>query len=128
MKMTRLIMIALALVPLTAAAAKDNYPTLERVDNVLTCMKMHGGQTLDNLYSCSCRIDYIASRISFDDFEDAQTWDSFKNMPGSNAGAIRDYKQGRELSNKYHKVIKEAEHHCFLRGVKHIVAPDAKKN
>ena len=127
MKMTRLITIALALAPLTAAA-DNNYPTLERVDNVLTCMKIHGGQTLDNLYACSCRIDYIASKLSFDDFEDAQTWDSYSKMPGENAGAIRDYKQGKDLSTKYHAVEAQAEHACFLRPVKHIVAPDAKKN
>lgn len=128
MKMTRLIMIALALTPLSAVAAgnTDNYPTLERVDNVLTCMKMHGGQTLDNLYACSCRIDYIASKISFDDFEDAQTWDSFSKMPGENAGAIRDYKEGKQLSQKYHQVLKDAEHACFLRPVKHIMPPKKK--
>lgn len=127
MKMTRLIMVALALAPLTAAAA-DTYPTLERVDNVLTCMKIHGGQTLDNLYACSCRIDYIASKFSFNDFEDAQTWDQYRHMPGENAGVIRDDTRAAKLSKRYHAVVAEAEHACFIRPVKHIVAPSAKKN
>ncbi|MGR8921563.1 MAG: hypothetical protein ACU85V_18260, partial [Gammaproteobacteria bacterium] len=67
---------------LSLAVAANDYPTLERVDHVLTCMKAHGGQTVDNLYACSCEIDVIAQQVNFDDFTEARTFEIYKRMPG----------------------------------------------
>jgi len=52
---------AIALMAAATTAAANDYPTLERVDHVLTCMRAAGGQTVDNLYACACEIDVIAA-------------------------------------------------------------------
>ena len=56
----------LALLTASQAILANDYPTLERVDHVLTCMRLAGGQSVDNLYACSCKIDVIAQQVDFD--------------------------------------------------------------
>lgn len=97
----------------------NDFPTLERVDHVLTCMKRHGGQTLDNLYACSCEVDAIASSMRHDEFEEASTFRSFRGMPGEQGGAFRESKHGRALVGRLEQAEKSAEKTCFLQQVAH---------
>ena len=98
----------------TRAIAND-YPTLDRVDYVLTCMRKHGGQTMDNLYACTCEIDAIALMMPYDRFIEASAFESYRNMPGEKGGVFRDSAQGEKLVTQLHKAQKEAEHRCFIR-------------
>jgi hypothetical protein len=100
--------------PLGARA--NDFPTLDRVDHVLTCMKKHGGQTLDNLYACSCELDVIASIMPHDEFVEATTFAMYKGMPGERGSVFRDSKRGQQLTAKLEKAGKEASRRCFLRG------------
>lgn len=84
--------------PLTAAA--NDYPTLERVDHVLTCMRTNGGQNVDNLYACSCEIDIVAQQLSFEDFTEARTFEIYKRMPGEKGGLFRDSDRAKEVVGK----------------------------
>ncbi len=93
----------------------NDYPTLDRVDHVLTCMKKHGGQTLDNLYACSCEIDVIASKMPFDAFVEASTFGAYKAMPGERGSLFRDSKRGQQLTTQLEKAREEASRRCFLR-------------
>lgn len=101
--------------PLTVFASE--FPTLETVDHVLTCMKANGGQTVENLYACSCQIDYISRNISFEDFSEAQTYQIYKRMPGEKGGLFRDNPRADELTEKLDAIRAEADKRCFL-GVK----------
>lgn len=98
-----------------AAAIANDYPTLERVDQVLTCMNKHGGQTIDNLYGCSCEIDVIASQIGFDDFVEASTFEAYRAMPGEKGGIFRESKRGEKIIGQLQKARAEAEKKCFMR-------------
>ena len=109
---SRMLLLFLAM-PWSAAA--NDYPTLDRVDHVLTCMKKHGGQTMDNLYSCTCEIDAIASMMSYDTFVEASTFAAYRNMPGEKGGIFRDSAQGEKLTAQLQQAQKEAEHKCFIR-------------
>lgn len=95
----------------------NDFPTLERVDHVLTCMKRHGGQTLDNLYACSCEIDAIAASMRHDEFEEASTFRSLRGMPGERGGAFRESTHGRALMGRLEQAEKSAEKACFLQQV-----------
>jgi hypothetical protein len=95
-------------------AIANDYPTLERVEQVLTCMKKHGGQTVDTLYSCSCEIDVIASQMAFDDFVEASTFETYKAMPGEAGAMFRDSKRGEGLTAKLQKAKQDAGKRCFL--------------
>ena len=97
-------------------AYANDYPTVERVDHVLTCMRLAGGQTIDNLYSCSCEIDAIAEVVDFDDFSEARTFESNRRMPGEKGGLFRDSQRGDEVVGKLQSAREDAKKRCFIRG------------
>ena len=99
------------------AAVANDYPTLERVDHVLTCMRTHGGQTVDNLYACSCEIDIIAQQVSFEDFTEARTFEIYERMPGEKGGIFRESGRAKEIRELLDKARKDAQKRCFL-GIK----------
>jgi hypothetical protein len=112
--------LTLGLVVSTATAAStyaNDYPTLERVDHVLTCMRLAGGQTVDNLYACSCEIDVIAQAVSFDDFTEARTFEIYKRMPGEKGGLFRESDRSDEIVAKLEAARADAKKRCFI-GVK----------
>lgn len=110
------ILLALGIVAPLGAMASE-YPTLETVDHVLTCMQTNGGQTVENLYACSCQIDYISRNMNFDEFSEAQTYQIYKRMPGEKGGLFRDNPRAEELVGKVDALREEADRRCFL-GVK----------
>ncbi len=75
----------------------EGYSTLERVGHVLNCMKSHGGQTVENLYSCSCRLDHIAANMRFSDFDHASIYRRYRRMPGEKGGLFRESAEGDAL-------------------------------
>tara|TARA_Y100000588_G_scaffold265627_1_gene280384 strand:- start:1179 stop:1547 length:369 start_codon:yes stop_codon:yes gene_type:complete len=102
----------------TYVASANDYPTVERVDHVLTCMRLAGGQTIDNLFSCSCEIDAIAEVIDFDDFNEARTYESNRRMPGEKGGLFRNSKRGDEVVGKLLSAREGARKRCFIRGAR----------
>jgi len=93
----------------------NDFPTLDRVDQVLTCMKRHGGQTVDNLYACSCAIDTIASVMPYKQWLETTTFRSFKAMPGEKGGLFRESPLGSKDVKRLEQAEKEARRRCFLR-------------
>jgi hypothetical protein len=115
---TRLVL-TLASILTAHVALANEYPTLERVDHVLTCMRLHGGQTVDNMYACSCEIDVIAQTISFDDFTEARTFEIYKRMPGEKGGLFRDSDRANEIVSQLDQVRADAKKRCFIGRKKH---------
>lgn len=111
------------ILPATFASAND-YPTLERVDHVLTCMRLAGGQTVDNLYACSCEIDIIAQAVDFEDFTEARTYEIYKRMPGEKGGLFRESDRSDEIVAKLEAARADAKKRCFI-GVNRKKAKDA---
>lgn len=99
---------------LPCVANANDYPTLERVDYVLTCMRLAGGQTIDNLYACSCEIDVIAQRVGIDDFTAARTYEIYKRMPGEKGGLFRESPEGDVLRERLREARQEAKKRCFI--------------
>lgn len=95
-------------------ADEQGYPTLERVDHVLTCMREHGGQTVDNLYACSCEIDVVAQKLNFDDFSEARTFEIYKRMPGEKGGLFRDSERAEKVVGLLEQARSDATKRCFI--------------
>lgn len=55
-----------------AMAAPASYPTPVVADYVFACMASNG-QTEDALRRCSCSLDYIAERLNYDEYVQAET-------------------------------------------------------
>ncbi|WP_045223306.1 hypothetical protein [Methyloterricola oryzae] len=99
--------------PAAAAAAVNDFPTQARVEYVLGCMQEHGGQNYDNLYHCVCSADKIASKMSYEEFGQAQTFTFLFNTPGERGAEFRDPPQSDKLRKKLKEAKAEAAAACF---------------
>ncbi|MDQ5940057.1 MAG: hypothetical protein QG557_1007 [Pseudomonadota bacterium] len=101
--------------PVTAASFLNEYPTRERVDYVLNCVAQHGGLSYINQYACGCKIDKIAEKLSFNDFDAAKTVSYLRSMAGENGAAFRDPKKGQTLRKQLKEAEDAAEKSCFVK-------------
>ena len=90
------------------------YPTEATIRYALDCMMTLGGQTDQNLYTCSCRYDSIREVLSFDDYSDGRTYERNKAMPGKKGGFFRDNERGEELYNVLVKAREQADEQCLV--------------
>ena len=90
------------------------YPTEATIRYALDCMMALGGQTDQNLYTCSCRYDSIREVLSFDDYSDGRTYERNKAMPGKKGGFFRDNERGEELYNVLVKAREQAAEQCIV--------------
>ena len=90
------------------------YPTEATVHYILNCMAALGGQTDQNLYTCSCRYDSIREVVSFDDYSDGRTYERNRAMPGKKGGFFRDNERGEGLYNVLVKAREQASEQCIV--------------
>ncbi len=95
-----------------ALCVADNFPTAERVNYVLFCMEDIGGQSFENLHTCSCRIDLISEKMLFAEYEEATTFERYRRMPGKKGGVVRDSDRAVELSSKLKSVGEKVNQQC----------------
>ena len=99
-----------------AQAAKVNdYPTRDRVEYVLNCVAQHGGLTYISQYACGCKIDKIAEKLSFAEYEAARTFSMLKSTPGEAGSVFRDPKQSKDLRKLLKEAEAYAEQQCFVK-------------
>jgi len=106
--------IAAALVtaaPLLAAA--NDFPTQARAEYVLTCMR-ENDMRQDALYKCSCAIDAIADKVSYEQWVDLSTVANATTIAGERGGVMRDMKDGRKMIGTYKEIQEQARKGCFL--------------
>jgi hypothetical protein len=63
-------------VPAHSDPLANDYPTSARVEYVQDCIGRHGGK-LEDLYKCSCVIDRLAQKLTYDEFVEASTFALF---------------------------------------------------
>jgi len=93
----------------------NQYPTRDRVDYVLNCVAKHGGLNYVNQYACGCKIDKIAEKLSFKDYEEAVTFGFMSKTAGESGSAFRDPQQAKELKKRIQAAEDEAEKSCFVK-------------
>jgi hypothetical protein len=101
-----------------AAAPANDFPTLTRVEYVLHCMQEKGGNNYDNLYHCVCAVDRVAAQMPHEEFLQAETFETNKNLAGERGGAFRDPAQSQVLRDKLKSVLDQANAACFPNGGK----------
>ncbi len=99
----------------TPVVLTNDYPTHDRVEYVLNCVAQHGGLSYINQYACGCKLDKIAEKLSFNDFEAAKTFSYLKSMAGDNGGMARDPKQSKDLRKQLKEAEDFAEKSCFVK-------------
>jgi hypothetical protein len=120
MKLSKALPLAVLLFP-AGVMAGEAYPTIEVVRSVVGCMADLGGQNEQNLYTCTCRHDYVADRMSFEAFDNGTMQERYGEMPGEKGGVVRDNEHGKADLKALLKLKKEAAEHCPV--VKNLSAP-----
>ena len=100
----------------TETVIMHNYPTRDRVEYVFNCIAKHGGNLLDYVprYNCGCKIDKIAEKLTFEEYEAATTFSMLRSTPGENGAVFRDPKQSKTLRTRLKEAEAYAEENCFV--------------
>ncbi len=94
----------------------SDYPTRDRVEYVLNCVAQHGGLTYITQYACGCKIDKIAEKLNFAEYEAAKTFSYLtKGQTGDAAAAMRDPAQSKDLRKRLKDAELYAEKSCFVK-------------
>ncbi len=102
-----------SLLPLSAVA--NDFPTQARVEYVLLCMKEQGGQTIQNLYACSCALDRLSGKLSYDQYVEVETLRVLIKTPGEKGGAFRDIPDARKYLRSFDVMKRDALNSCTVR-------------
>ena len=102
---------------------KLDFPTFDRVGFAMVCMDSHGGQSVETLGACSCRVDYIDSRMTFEEYELASTSLRYAGMPGEKGALFRDVEMVKKSVKKLNKLRDEAAKACPIARV----SPDSRE-
>jgi hypothetical protein len=100
-------------VPAHSDPLPNDYPTAARVEFVQDCMARHGGK-LEDLYKCSCVIDRMAEKLSYDDYVEAATFAHYSTLPGEGGGIFRDPERAKERAKLYRTTESNAYKACGL--------------
>lgn len=93
---------------------ENDFPTADRVEFVLECMKRNGGEP-EFIYKCSCEIDEIAKIYKYDAYVEAATVARYRNFGGERTGVFRDSDEVKKLNKDYTAVLAAARKTCGLQ-------------
>jgi hypothetical protein len=91
----------------------NDYPTSARVEYVQDCIGRHGGK-LEDLYKCSCVIDRLAQKLTYDEFVEAATFAHYSTLPGEGGGIFRDPDTAKQKAKLYRTLETESQKACGL--------------
>lgn len=92
----------------------NDFPTKDRVEFVLKCMRESKGQQEELLYKCSCAIDVIAAKVDYGTWVDLSTVANATTIAGERGGVLRDMKDGRKTITSYRELQQGAKKQCFI--------------
>ena len=113
-----LVLLSAALQPVHTLAVEDTkklarYPTEVMVDYVIGCMAANG-QTQEMLQKCSCSMDFIASAIPFEQYQQVETLLRLRQMPGVGRNAVyRNSAWSEKAIARLREVQAESTLRCF---------------
>lgn len=90
------------------------YPTVDRVQYVIDCMRDTPGPKQELLYKCSCAIDAIAQRMSYEEYVEDSTVSNALTIGGERGEVMRGYTSGRAIAKRLRQVQADARKACFL--------------
>jgi hypothetical protein len=107
-----LLLVTSAVADADECPAKDEYPTAAIADYVLGCMAANGN-SFESLHQCSCSIDFIRERISYEDYEKTQTVMQVQQDRGQRGVFYRDSSWAKDRVDALQKVQAESTLRCF---------------
>lgn len=107
--------IGFAAIAPAADAARNDFPTVDRVEYVQECMRNHPGSRHETLYKCSCTIDRIASEIRYAEYVELWTAANAVSIGGERGAQLRDAQVSQDMAKKFRTIEAKAQKGCFLR-------------
>lgn len=104
--------VLLCVAPLAHA---NDFPTRARVAFVLSCMQDSKASLQESMYKCSCAIDAIADKVTYNQWVDLSTVANGITIAGERGGVMRDMKDGRKIAASYRELQENAKKQCFIR-------------
>ncbi len=99
----------------TSDAWAHDYPTAERVEFVLECMRDHPGPEFEMVHKCSCAIDRIAEVLTHDAFVEGSTLAKAVTIAGERGSVLRDNEAAQADARKFRSLYKEVRRKCMFR-------------
>ncbi|HEY8538020.1 MAG TPA: hypothetical protein VIL28_04075 [Steroidobacteraceae bacterium] len=99
------------------APPANDYPTHARVEYVNECVAKHGSK-LSAIYQCSCAIDSIAKKLTYDEFVEASTFVKYATLPGEGGAIFRDSEKAKSAAKRYRDLESNALRSCGLNETK----------
>lgn len=95
------------------AVPLNNYPTSARVEYVGECLAKNGGAYVF-VHKCSCVIDQIANKMTYDDYVDSSTFSRYATLGGEGGAIFRDPPEGKREAKRYRDTEAEAQRTCGI--------------
>ena len=89
-----------------------NIPTNEKVEYVFACMQ---GNEDSQAYivKCSCSIDYIDEQMTYEEYVEAETIMSLRQIYGEKSLLFKNTPNAMEITSNMQNLLAEAEMECF---------------
>jgi hypothetical protein len=98
-----------------APAEAHDYPTAERVNYVMACMRDNPGPHYEMINKCSCAVDALARDLSLDDFVAMSTATHANSIGGERGSYIRDSEELQAQIRKFRDLQAAARKGCFIQ-------------
>ena len=87
-------------------------PTNEKVEYVFACMQ---GNEDSQAYivKCSCSIDYIDEQMTYEEYVEAETIMSLRQIYGEKSLLFKNTPNAMKIYSNMHNILAEAEMECF---------------
>lgn len=112
MKLPALLLVLAAVLP--AAARANDFPTTDRVEYVMECMKNNLGKH-EYLYKCSCAIDRIAMSLRYEEYVELSTALRYQTLAGPRGAEFRDPEAVKEMARKFKAIVAGADKACLVK-------------
>ncbi|WP_199873377.1 hypothetical protein [Ideonella sp. A 288] len=112
---SRCLLTLCALLAIGTPARANDFPTADRVNYVLECMRTYPGARFEMSSKCSCALDAIAKELPFDEYVELSTAAKAMSIGGERGSAIRDVPSLEPGIKRYRALVIKAETGCFLR-------------
>ena len=89
-----------------------NIPTNEKVEYVFACMQGNE-DTQAYILKCSCSIDYIDEQMTYEEYVQAETIMSLRQIYGEKSLLFKNTPNAMEITSNMQNILAEAEMECF---------------
>ncbi len=91
-----------------------NYPTIDRVRFVMECMRDHPGSAYEMTNKCSCALDRIADKMTYDEYVMGSTALNANSIGGERGSYIRDAESLQNEIKRYRSLLSDSKKACFI--------------